>query len=76
MNHQPMAAARSLDIRSETCPMTFVRTRLVLDRMESGEVLEVFYSGEEPGLNLPRTAQEQGHAVLLHEPGRLLLRKG
>jgi tRNA 2-thiouridine synthesizing protein A len=56
--------------------MTFVRTRLALDRMQSGEVLEVLYSGEEPAQNLPRTAQEQGHAVLLHEPGRLFIRKG
>lgn len=56
--------------------MTFVRTRLMLDRMAPGEVLEVLYAGEEPARNLPRTAAEQGHAVLLHEPGRLLLRKG
>ncbi|MCS6891532.1 MAG: sulfurtransferase TusA family protein [Rhodovarius sp.] len=67
---------RRLDIRGETCPMTFVRTRLMLDRMAPGEVLEVLYAGEEPARNLPRTAAEQGHAVLLHEPGRLLLRKG
>jgi tRNA 2-thiouridine synthesizing protein A len=56
--------------------MTFVRTRLVLDRMQPGEVLEVLYQGDEPAQNLPRTATEQGHAVLLHEPGRLLIRKG
>ena len=55
---------RELDITAETCPMTFVRTRLALDRMQSGQVLRVALRGEEPRLNVPRTAAEQGHAVL------------
>jgi TusA-related sulfurtransferase len=53
-----------LDITGETCPMTFVRTRLALDRMRSGQVLRVILRGEEPRRNVPRTAAEQGHAVL------------
>jgi TusA-related sulfurtransferase len=44
--------------------MTFVRTRLALDRMRSGEVLRLRLRGEEPRRNVPRTAAEQGHAVL------------
>ena len=55
---------RVLDITGETCPMTFVRTRLALDRMAAGEVLRVALKGEEPRRNVPRTATEQGHAVL------------
>jgi tRNA 2-thiouridine synthesizing protein A len=47
--------------------MTFVRTRLALDRMRSGETLLVRLRGEEPRLNIPRTAAEQGHAVLLQQ---------
>lgn len=66
----------SIDVRQDVCPMTFVRCRLMLDRMRSDEVLEVLFSGEEPARNLPRTATEQGHMVLSQEPGRLLLRKG
>lgn len=61
--------------------MTFVRTRLALDRMLPGQVLEVLLRGEEPRRNLPRTATEQGHTVLLLREEadgntRLLLRKG
>jgi tRNA 2-thiouridine synthesizing protein A len=63
MNHQ-----REVDITGETCPMTFVRTRLALDRMPAGEVLRVRLKGEEPRRNVPRTAAEQGHAVLRQEP--------
>ncbi|WP_235907735.1 sulfurtransferase TusA family protein [Siccirubricoccus phaeus] len=44
--------------------MTFVRTRLALDRMASGETLLLRLRGEEPRRNIPRTATEQGHAVL------------
>ncbi len=66
---------KTLDITTETCPMTFVRTRIALDRMNSGEILEVLYRGDEPARNLPQTATEQGHQVLLHTEGRLLIRK-
>lgn len=70
-----------LDITSEICPMTFVRTRLALDRMQPGETLLVRLRGEEPLRNVPRTAREQGHAVLSLETGAdgisvLLLRRG
>jgi tRNA 2-thiouridine synthesizing protein A len=70
-----------LDITSELCPMTFVRTRLALDRMRAGETLRVRLRGEEPLRNVPRTAREQGHEVLSLETGPdgvsiLLLRRG
>ena len=71
----------TIDITAETCPMTFVRTRLALDRLESGQILRVLLRGEEPVRNVPKTAQEQGHTVLAMTPGvegrfTLLLRKG
>ena len=61
---QEFAADSSLDISAETCPMTFVRTRLMLDRMAAGQTLLVRSRGEEPRNNIPRTALEQGHDVL------------
>jgi TusA-related sulfurtransferase len=72
---------KEIDITGELCPMTFVRTRLALDRMAPGQVLLVKLRGEEPLRNVPRTAAEQGHAVLSQETGadgvtRLLLRRG
>ena len=53
-----------LDITADTCPMTFVRTRLALDRMQPGQTLLLRLRGEEPRRNIPRTAAEQGHGVL------------
>ena len=74
-------ADQVLDITNDTCPMTFVRTRLALERMQPGMVLLVRLRGEEPLRNVPRTAVEQGHAVLSLDTGAdgialLRLRRG
>ena len=58
------SADQRLDITNEVCPMTYVRTRLALDRLKPGQTLLVRMRGEEPSRNVPRTAIEQGHAVL------------
>jgi tRNA 2-thiouridine synthesizing protein A len=78
---QELTADRYLDITAETCPMTFVRTRLALDRLQSGQTLLVRLQGDEPRRNVPRNAAEQGHAVLAATEGpdgtlAVLLRKG
>jgi TusA-related sulfurtransferase len=55
---------QTIDITNEVCPMTFVRTKLKLERMQSGEILSVRLRGEEPLRNVPRAAREEGHAIL------------
>jgi len=60
-------ADRTLDITGEVCPMTFVRTRLALDALSSGQTLLVLLKGDEPVRNVPRTAAELGHTVLAQE---------
>lgn len=57
-------ADRSVDITRDHCPMTYVRVRLALDRMNSGEVLQVSMCGVEPRRNVPNTAVDQGHTIL------------
>jgi TusA-related sulfurtransferase len=56
-------ATRSLDITALTCPMTWVRTKLELERMEAGEALEVRCRPGEALENVPRSARESGHRV-------------
>jgi tRNA 2-thiouridine synthesizing protein A len=72
---------REIDITGDVCPMTFVRTRLALDKLAPGETLLVRLKGEEPLRNVPRTATEQGHKVLSQETDSsgvsvLLIRRG
>lgn len=64
---KPASDRPEIDITLETCPMTFVRVRLALDRLQPGAELGVLLKGEEPRLNVPRTATEQGHMVLQQE---------
>jgi TusA-related sulfurtransferase len=53
-----------LDITGEVCPMTFVRTKLQVEKMASGEVVEVRLKGKEPLGNVPRSVAELGHDIL------------
>ncbi|MCP5366328.1 MAG: sulfurtransferase TusA family protein [Hyphomicrobiales bacterium] len=74
-----------LDITPEVCPLTFVKTKLLLERMQPGQVAEVRLKGGEPLENVPRSVREHGHEVLAleaEEPGggvdtphRLLIRR-
>lgn len=57
-----------LDITGLICPMTFVRTKLTLEKLTPGDVLEVHLKGEEPLENVPRSARQHGHTVLSLEP--------
>ena len=59
-----LTADREIDITRDVCPMTFVKTRIALDRLAQGQTLLVRLRGEEPLRNVPRTAVEQGHTVL------------
>jgi TusA-related sulfurtransferase len=56
--------AKTLDITGDCCPMTFVKVKLALAKMSSGEELDVALNEGEPLDNVPRTAVEQGHEVL------------
>ena len=47
------AADAHLDITREVCPMTFVRTKIALERLPVGGVLEVRLKGDEPLKNVP-----------------------
>jgi tRNA 2-thiouridine synthesizing protein A len=54
---------RTLDITALTCPLTWVRTKLELERMERGEALEVRCGPGEALEQVPRSARDAGHAV-------------
>jgi tRNA 2-thiouridine synthesizing protein A len=76
-------ADHRLDITSDVCPMTFVKTKLLLERMRPGETAEIRLTGDEPLSNVPRSVEEHGHAVLACDPEtdgsavyRLVVRKG
>lgn len=48
--------------------MTFVRAKLLIERMPSGAVAEIRLRGAEPLANVPAAVRAQGHAVLALTP--------
>ena len=58
----------SLDIRPFACPLTWVKTRIALDRLAPGERLEVLLSDGEPIESVPRSAELEGHRVVGRDP--------
>lgn len=53
-----------LDLSGVMCPMNFVKTKLQLEEMEEGQVLEVILDEGEPVRNVPRSVKAEGHTVL------------
>ena len=67
MSHQ-RDADYYLDITQEVCPFTFVRTRLLLEKMKPGEIADILLQGVEPLENVPNAVMEEGHDLLSMTP--------
>ncbi len=60
-----------LDITSEVCPFTFIKTKLLLERISIGEEISVRLKGDEPLRNVPRSVEELGHRIISCVPDPL-----
>jgi TusA-related sulfurtransferase len=61
-------AKHFLDITDDTCPLTFVKTKLLIEGMAPGDIAVVRLKGAEPLGNVPRSVREHGHEVISLEP--------
>ncbi len=55
---------KTVDLRGEVCPFTFVKTKVALEDAEPGEVLEIIFDHEPAVRDVPRSVQAEGHDVL------------
>jgi sulfite reductase (ferredoxin) len=66
------------DFRGVLCPFNFVKTKLALEQMEGGQVLEVLLD-EEGARSVPESASREGHEVLataqVGDHWRVIIRK-
>ena len=53
-----------VDITDVVCPVTFVKTKVVLEEMDEGQILQVHLNDGEPVQNVPRSVKDEGHEVL------------
>ena len=57
-------AEATLDLRGVLCPINFVKTKLKLESMDEGEVLEIILDSGEPIQNVPKSIKEEGHKIV------------
>lgn len=75
------AHKRSLDLRGEVCPYTFVKSKLVMEQLNLGEILEIIVDYRPAVSNIPMSMETEGHEVmevvaLNSKDWRLVVRKG
>jgi tRNA 2-thiouridine synthesizing protein A len=72
-----ISADETLDLRGKKCPMTFVYTKLALEKLQAQQVLEVILDYAPSFTNVPRSLQLQqiGEVVKAQEetPGEKIL---
>ncbi len=60
-----------LDITADVCPMTFVKAKLMLERVPVGCELEIRLNAGEPLHNVPKSFTELGQTIESLEPENL-----
>ena len=53
-----------VDLTDVVCPVTFVKTKIALEELEDGQILQVHMNSGEPILNVPRSVKDEGHKIL------------
>lgn len=53
-----------IDITNVVCPITFVKVKVAMEELESGEILEIRMNSGEPIQNVPRSLTEENHKIL------------
>lgn len=56
-----------INLKGVKCPLNFVKTKLELETMDAGEVLEVELDDGEPITNVTASVKEEGHRILKAE---------
>ncbi len=51
---------KKIDLQGVLCPVNFVRTKLALEELDTGELLEAVLDEGEPMLNVPRSLRRRG----------------
>ena len=57
-------ADERIDITDVVCPVTFVKTKVALEELEDGQILQVHLNDGEPVQNVPRSVKDEGHQIL------------
>jgi len=53
-----------IDLRGVSCPTNFVKAKLALEEIETGETASILLDDGEPVKNVPRSLKAEGHKLL------------
>jgi len=56
--------SKILDLKGTPCPINYVKVKLVLEKLNQGDTLEVLLDEGEPMDNVPKSLENDGHQVL------------
>ncbi|MBA4373671.1 MAG: hypothetical protein C0402_12530 [Thermodesulfovibrio sp.] len=59
-----MMPDKRINIKGLVCPYTFVKAKLAVEAMETGQVLEVLLDYEEAARSIPKSMEDHGQKVL------------
>jgi tRNA 2-thiouridine synthesizing protein A len=61
---------QTIDLRGVSCPTNFVKAKLALEMVDSGETVEFLLDEGEPVKNVSRSLKAEGHKIMsLEEKG-------
>ena len=55
---------KTVDLRGISCPTNFVKAKLALEMIETGETVKFLIDDGEPVKNVPRSLKAEGHKLL------------
>lgn len=55
---------KTIDLKGQVCPYTFVRSKLAIEKMNLGEVLEIIFDHQPATENVPKSMENEGQKVL------------
>lgn len=55
---------RELDIKKDVCPYTFIKSKLEIEEMKTGQVLKVIVGNPLSAEDVPRGMELEGHKIL------------
>ena len=61
---EEVPVTEELNLKGEVCPYTFVKSKLALEELDSGQILRVVVDNESSAENVPRSLSNEGHEVL------------
>jgi TusA-related sulfurtransferase len=61
---ETVTADKFIDISNEVCPMSFVLTKLALEELEDGQVLELICGAGEPVRNISIQLKDEGQTII------------